>query len=219
MNDNLTDDQQAEIVKKWLKDNGLFIVASFGIAISSVFGLQFYQNSNLKQAENASRLYAEMEFAVRQQRLSQAQTILQQMDNEFSGSAYQIQSHLSMAKLFMDSLDYDNAITQLEFVLEQAGDETFSMTARQRIARIYIEKGAFQDALDLLGQVQVPEAFQAQNEIIKGDAYLGMGEQENARTSYEIALESLSPGSFAYDFTRMKFEQINQISEADDSQS
>ena len=219
MSDNLTDEQQADIIKKWLKDNGLFIVASFGIAISSVFGLQFYQDSNLKQAESASRLYAEMEFAVRQQRLSQAQTILQQMDNEFSGSAYQVQSHLSMAKLFMDSLDYDNAITQLEFVLEQAGDETFSMTARQRIARIYIEKGAFQDALDLLGQVQVPEAFQAQNEIIKGDAYLGMGEQKNARTSYEIALESLSPGSFAYDFTRMKFEQINQISEADDSQS
>ena len=29
MNDNLTDQQQAEIVKKWLKDNGLFIIASF----------------------------------------------------------------------------------------------------------------------------------------------------------------------------------------------
>ena len=42
MNDNLTDQQQAEIVKKWLKDNGLFIVATFGIAISGVFGLQYY---------------------------------------------------------------------------------------------------------------------------------------------------------------------------------
>ena len=219
MSNNLTDEQQADIIKKWLKDNGLFIVASFGIAISSVFGLQFYQSSNLKQAENASRLYAEMEFAVRQQRLSQAQTILQQMDNEFSGSAYQIQSHLSMAKLFMDSLDYDNAITQLEFVLEQAEDETLMMVARQRIARIYIEKGEFEEALDLLGQVQAPEAFQAQYEIIKGDAYLGMGEQENARASYESALESLSPGSFAYDFTKMKFEQINEINEDEESQS
>ena len=219
MSDNLTDEQQADIIKKWLKDNGLFIIASFGIAISSVFGLQFYQDSNLKQAENASRLYAEMEFAVRQQRLSQAQTILQQMDNEFSGSAYQIQSHLSMAKLFMDSLDYDNAITQLEFVLEQAEDETLMMVARQRIARIYIEKGEFEEALDLLGQVQAPEAFQAQYEIIKGDAYLGMGEQENARASYESALESLSPGSFAYDFTKMKFEQINEINEDEESQS
>ena len=54
MNDNLTDQQQAEIVKKWLKDNGLFIIASFGIAISGVFGLQYYQEGNLKQAENAS---------------------------------------------------------------------------------------------------------------------------------------------------------------------
>ena len=87
MNDNLTDQQQAEIVKKWLKDNGLFIIASFGIAISGVFGLQYYQEGNLKQAENASRLYGYMEFAVRHQRLSQAQTILQQMDNDYSGSA------------------------------------------------------------------------------------------------------------------------------------
>ena len=87
MNDNLTDQQQAEIVKKWLKDNGLFIVASFGIAISGVFGLQYFKETNLKQAENASRLYAEMEFAVRQQRLSQAQTILQQMDNSLTGQS------------------------------------------------------------------------------------------------------------------------------------
>ena len=141
------------------------------------------------------------------------------MDNEFSGSAYQVQSHLSMAKLFMDSLDYDNAITQLEFVLEQAEDETLMMVARQRIARIYIEKSEFQEALDLLGQVQAPEAFQAQYEIIKGDAYLGMGEQENARAAYEIALESLSPGSFAYDFTMLKVEQINEINEDEESQS
>ena len=170
MNDNLTDQQQAEIVKKWLKDNGLFIIASFGIAISSVFGLQYYQEGNLKQAENASRLYGEMEFAVRQQRLSQAQTILQQMDNDFSGSAYQIQSHLSMAKLYMDDLDYDNAIIQLEFVLEQSDDENFSMVARQRIARIYIEKGEFQAALDMLGE-EVPEAFRAESDIalILGD--------------------------------------------------
>ena len=218
MNDNLTDQQQAEIVKKWLKDNGLFIIASFGIAISGVFGLQYYKDSNLKESENASRLYGEMEFAVRQQRLSQAQTILQQMDNDFSGSAYQIQSHLSMAKLYMDDLDYDNAIIQLEFVLEQSDDENFSMVARQRIARIYIEKSQYQAALDMLGD-ETTEAFSAQYEIIKGDAYVGIGDMSNAKASYEIALESLSPGSFSYDFTKMKFEQINQTDEDEDTQS
>ena len=123
-----------------------------------------------------------------------------------------------MAKLYMDDLDYDNAIIQLEFVLEQSDDENFSMVARQRIARIYIEKGEFQAALDMLGE-DVPEAFRAQFEIIKGDAYMGIGDQANAKIAYEIALEKLTPGSFAYDFTKMKSEQINQVSEDQDNQS
>ena len=38
MNDNLTDQEQGDIVKKWLRDNGLSIFASIGIAISGVFG-------------------------------------------------------------------------------------------------------------------------------------------------------------------------------------
>jgi Uncharacterized protein conserved in bacteria len=92
------------------------------------------------------------------------------------------------------------------------------MVARQRIARIYIEKGEFQAALDMLGE-EVPEAFRAQFEIIKGDAYMGIGDEANAKIAYEIALETLTPGSFAYDFTKMKSEQINQVNEDQDNQS
>ena len=92
------------------------------------------------------------------------------------------------------------------------------MVARQRIARIYIEKGEFQAALDMLGE-EVPEAFRAQFEIIKGDAYMGIGDQANAKIAYEIALETLTPGSFSYDFTKMKSEQINQANGDQDNQS
>jgi len=48
---------------------------------------------------------------------------------------------------------------------------------------------------------------------------MGIGDMSNAKASYEIALELLSPGSFSYDFTKMKFEQINQPNEAEDTQS
>ena len=34
MDDNLTDQQQAEVVKQWLKDNGLSILFSIGLGIS-----------------------------------------------------------------------------------------------------------------------------------------------------------------------------------------
>ena len=209
MDDNLTDQQQAEVVKQWLKDNGLSILFSIGLGISAYFGLQFYQQSQLQESESASRLYAEVEFALKQQRMAQAQNLLQEMDNNFSGSPYQQQSHLAMAKLHMDSLDYDNAIIQLEFVMENARDESFQHIARLRIARIMIEQDELDGALALLDSVTAsPIAYTPYYEGVKGDIYTALGQLEKAKVAYSLALDSLEPGNFDFDFIKMKSDQI-----------
>ena len=209
MDDNLTDQQQAEVVKQWLKDNGLSILFSIGLGISAYFGLQFYQQNQLQESESASRLYAEVEFALKQQRMAQAQNLLQEMDNNFSGSPYQQQSHLAMAKLHMDSLDYDNAIIQLEFVMENARDESFQHIARLRIARIMIEQDELDGALALLDSVTAsPIAYTPYYEGVKGDIYTALGQLEKAKVAYSLALDSLEPGNFDFDFIKMKSDQI-----------
>jgi len=221
MDDNLTDQQQAEVVKQWLKDNGLSILFSIGLGISAYFGLQFYQQSQLKESESASRLYAEVEFALKQQRMSQAQNLLQEMDNNFSGSPYQQQSHLAMAKLHMDSLDYDNAIIQLEFIMENAIDESFEHIARLRIARIMVEQDELDGALTLLNSVSAsPIAYAPYYEGIKGDIYAAQGQLEKAKVAYLLALDSLEPGNFDFDFIKMKSDQIQtDTTPLDSSQS
>ena len=209
MDDNLTDQQRAEVIKQWLKDNGLSILFSVGLGISAYFGLQFYQQSQLKESESASRLYAEVEFALKQQRMSQAQNLLQEMDNNFFGSPYQHQSHLAMAKLHMDSLDYDNAIIQLEFVMENAIDESFEHIARLRIARIMIAQDELDGALVLLTSVAAsPIAYAPYYEAVKGDIYAAQGQLEKAKVAYSVALDSLEPGNFDFDFIKMKSDQI-----------
>ncbi len=209
MDDNLTDQQQAEIVKKWLKDNGLSILISIALGISGYFGLQYYQQDKLRGYENASRLYAEIEFALKQQRMSQAQNLLLEMDNSFSGSPYQYQSHLALAKLYMDSLDYDNAIIQLEFIIDNASDESFRHIARLRIARIMVEQNQFDEALSLLDSISsVPKAYAPYYQSIKGDIYASQGLLDKAKTAYSMALESLEPGNFDFDFIKMKSDQI-----------
>ena len=209
MDDNLTDQQQAEVVKQWLKDNGLSILFSIGLGISAYFGLQFYQQNQLQESESASRLYAEVEFALKQQRMAQAQNLLQEMDNNFSGSPYQQQSHLAMAKLHMDSLDYDNAIIQLEFVMENARDESFQHIARLRIARIMIEQDELDGALALLDSVTAsPIAYTPYYEGVKGDIYTALGQLEKAKVAYSLALDALEPGNFDFDFIKMKSDQI-----------
>ncbi|MBT3992766.1 MAG: tetratricopeptide repeat protein [Gammaproteobacteria bacterium] len=209
MENNLTDQQQAEIVKKWLKDNGISIVAFIAIGIGGSLGFQSFQGNQLKKSENASRLFSEIEFSVKQQRLSQAQTLLQEMDNNFANTPYQDQSHFAMAKLYMDSLDYDNAIVQLEFLLENSSDNSLKHIARLRISRILIEQSKLTEAMELLMSVnEISQPYQSNYESIKADIYALQGDIDNAQKSYQKALEMMSPGNFEYDFVKMKASEI-----------
>ncbi|MBT6074155.1 MAG: tetratricopeptide repeat protein [Gammaproteobacteria bacterium] len=209
MENNLTDQQQAEIVKKWLKDNGISIVAFIAIGIGGSLGFQSFQGNQLKKSENASRLFSEIEFSVKQQRLSQAQTLLQEMDNNFANTPYQDQSHFAMAKLYMDSLDYDNAIVQLEFLLENSSDNSLKHIARLRISRILIEQSKLTEAMELLMSVnEISQPYQSNYETIKADIYALQGDIDNAQKSYQKALEMMSPGNFEYDFVKMKASEI-----------
>ena len=97
MDDNLTDQQQAERIKNWLKENSKSLIGGVVLGVAGYFGIQFVQQNKLKEAELASQLYSEIEFAVKQDRLTQAQTLLQKMDIDFANTPYQDQGHLFMA--------------------------------------------------------------------------------------------------------------------------
>ena len=139
------------------------------------------------------------------------------MDNNFSDSPYQYQSHLALAKLHMDTLDYDNAIIQLEFVMDNASDESFKHIARLRIARIMVEQNQLDQALLLLDSVSmIPDAYSPYYQSVKGDIYTSQGLLDKAKSAYSTALESLEPGNFDFDFIKMKSDQI-QVNPTDNS--
>ena len=207
MDDNLTDQQQAELIKNWLKENSKFLVGGVVLGVSGFFGIQFLQQNKLKEAEMASQLYSEIEFAVKQQRLTQAQTLLQKMDSDFANTPYQDQGHLFMAKLFMDSVDYENAIIQLEFLVENSIDESLKQIARIRIARIRLQQNLYDEALQAL-QTESMGSFEAKYEEIRGDIFSKQGQFSEAQAAYLKAMDLLLPGEFDYEYIQMKFKDI-----------
>ena len=207
MDDNLTDQQQAELIKNWLKENSKFLVGGVVLGVSGFFGIQFLQQNKLKEAEMASQLYSEIEFAVKQQRLTQAQTLLQKMDSDFNNTPYQDQGHLFMAKLFMDSVDYENAIIQLEFLIENSTEESLKHIARIRIARIRLQQNLYDEALQVL-ETESMGSFEAKYEEIKGDIFSKQGQFSEAQAAYLKALDLLLPGEFDYEYIQMKFKDI-----------
>ena len=216
MDDNLTDQQQAELIKNWLKENSKFLIGGLVLIISGFFGIQFFQQNKLKEAEMASQLYSEIEFAVKQQRLSQAQSLLQKMDANFANTPYQDQGHLFMAKLFMDSVDYENAILQLEFLLDNATNESLKHIARIRIARIKLQQNLYNEALQIL-ETESMGLFEAKYEEIKGDIYSKKGEFSEAQAAYLKALDLLLPGEFDYEYIQvlLKFILDDDLNEAE----
>ena len=207
MDDNLTDQQQAELIKNWLKENSKSLIGGVVLGVAGYFGIQFVQQNKLKEAELASQLYSEIEFAVKQDRLTQAQTLLQKMDIDFANTPYQDQGHLFMAKLFMDSVDYENAIIQLEFLVENSADESLKHIARIRIARIRLQQNLYDEALQVL-QTESMGSFEAKYEEIKGDIFSKQGQFSEAQAAYLKALDLLLPGEFDYEYIQMKFKDI-----------
>ena len=218
MDDNLTDQQQAERIKNWLKENTKFLIGGLILGVSGFYSIQFFQQNSLKKAEMASQLYSEIEFAVKQQRLSQAQSLLQRMDNEFANTPYQDQGHLFMAKLFMDSVDYENAILQLEFLIGNSTEESLKHIARIRIARIKLQQNLYDEALQIL-VTESMGSFEAKYEETKGDIFSKKGEFSEAQVSYLKALDLLLPGEFDYEYIQMKYKDIQSESLNDAKES
>jgi len=214
MDDNLTDQQQAERIKNWLKENSKSLIGGVVLGVAGYFGIQFVQQNKLKEAELASQLYSEIEFAVKQQRLTQAQTLLQKMDIDFANTPYQDQGHLFMAKLFMDSVDYENAIIQLEFLIENSTEESLKHIARIRIARIRLQQNLYDEALQVL-ETESMGSFEAKYEEIKGDIFSKQGEFSEAQAAYLKALDLLLPGEFDYEYIQMKFKDIQSDHSSD----
>ncbi|MCS5611306.1 MAG: tetratricopeptide repeat protein, partial [Candidatus Poribacteria bacterium] len=126
---------------------------------------------------------------------------------DFANTPYQDQGHLFMAKLFMDSVDYENAILQLEFLIENSTEESLQHIARIRIARIKLQQNLYDEALQIL-QTESMGSFEAKYEEIKGDIFSKKREFSEAQAAYLKALDLLLPGEFDYEYIQMKFKDI-----------
>lgn len=195
MEDNfLTDDQQADQVKSWLRQNGPFLVAGVVMGLGGLFGWNQWQQYQQQQAEAASVLYDQLLHSVSDQQLDTAVEQLHQLESEFSSSAYVDQARLSMAGLYVSRSKPDEAIAQLQRVTDQSAADEISYIARLRLARLLSSVDRHDEALKVLS-VSGTGAFAPLFHDVRGDVYYAMGKQAEARSEYEQALNGEQAGA------------------------
>lgn len=189
MEDLLTDQQKAESIKSWMRQNGLSIVLGLGLGIGGLLGWNQWQSYSERQAEEASALYETLLQSVRASQLEQAESGLAALVADYESSPYTDQARLAMARLYLDQGKPEPAAGMLREVASTAALPEIRNIGRLRLARVLIYQEKYDEALKTVADPG-SEAYSPAFHDVRGDIYFAMGKLEEARSEYEQALNS-----------------------------
>jgi FimV-like protein len=191
----LSEKEQWEQVKSWLRDNGLWIVAGVAVGAAVLGGVNWYHSHTDEVGSEASAKYNRALEAFNQGDRTQAFVLLGELERDYSSSPYVDQVKLSAARAYVESGDLDKAAKELQEVAEHSKDSELSLLAKLRLARVQIAQKKADDALATLNSVQ-PGAFASRFHEVRGDAYFAKGDKPNALKEYLTAKVSDLDRSF-----------------------
>lgn len=208
MDDNLTDQQRAEQVRIWLRENGWYLLAGLALGLAGLFGWRQWTEYDTTHAEKASALYEEMLSAIRVDRTTRAEEIAEELAAQYASTPYLDQARLAMAKMKLDRGQPEEAVKYLEQVAKDSDSAEIADIARLRVARVLAQQEKYDDALKVLA-VPKDSAFEPQFHEVRGDVYYAMGRPDEARAEYEAALKGDQSGAGDQAFLRAKLAELS----------
>jgi predicted negative regulator of RcsB-dependent stress response len=183
----MTDQQQADVVRSWLRENGLYLAVGVFLGLAALFGWSQWQTAKNNRAASAAVVYDQLLKAVTDSKFEAAQAAQKALSTEHAGSVYHDQGRLLMARMLMDRNDPGAAAEELRAVVNGSSPEDIRAIARLRLARVLIWQDKADEALKLLAS-SASAAFGPAVHEVRGDAFLAQGKTNEARSEYEQAL-------------------------------
>ena len=183
-----TEEQQAEAIKRFFRENGVSLALSIVIGLGGLYGWKYYNQSKITSAEAASNAYNE---------LVEGGEVLTKSDSfiaENGDSNYAALAAFVAAKEAVEKGEFETAVTKLTWLQDNVQNPELKATAILRLARVQAQLTQYDAALKTLSQT-TPEAFKAQVAEVKGDVYLAKGDKDSARSEYEAALAGSTEGN------------------------
>lgn len=207
LTDYLTEQEQIELLKNWIKQYSLVILAGVCLAIIAISGSRYWQQRQNKMLSHASAIYDEM-LTKRAQNDTQATFIqAQKLFTHYPKTTYGQIAALMLARDSVIKTDYPEAEKYLHWILNNGNSSSLKQIAKIRLARLLIAEDKPQAAVKLLEKMDDPGFNGLVNEV-KGDAYLAMKNLPMARQSYQQALAGLPNAEVIRPLLQMKYDNL-----------
>ena len=187
MADYLTDEEQAERLKRWWDENGTMLVVGLVLAVGGVIGWRYYQDYAADQANAASEAFAA--YIEARTTEDEVQEHLSTLDNDFVGSTYHVFSLLYRAADQVAEEDWEEALAFLERTVELADDGALADIARLRMAKVLYQLDRLEDVEAQLASIE-SAGLEAQVAELSGDVFVARGDLAAASTAYAAAVEA-----------------------------
>ncbi|HEY0665937.1 MAG TPA: tetratricopeptide repeat protein [Gallionella sp.] len=199
--------EQLDAMKAWWNENSKWIVAALLAAVVAVGGWRgwvYYQHQQDNQAATLFQQFTEQMGSGDAKRINDAAAVL--MD-KFSGSGYAPRAALLAALVNEHVKDTGTAKTQLQWVVDNAGEEGLQDMARLRIAAILLDEKNYADALKHLeaGHIAPLDGLYAD---LRGDIFNAQGKKEEARRAYKLAFEKIDERSMYRNIIQIKLDAL-----------
>jgi len=196
-----SEEEQVDKLKKWWDSNGKQIIAGAVLGLAGIFGWNYYVDYQDSQALNARALY--LSYASDSANVGAYDKLIK----DHPSSSYADQATLLMAKYLFEAENYSLALDALKPLMSRE-NSVIASTAALRSASLYLELGQHQEALAVLNMDNANE-FSGLFYNLSGDVYLDLGNNEEARNSYALAIENITDNSSLSQLIQIKLDDLN----------
>jgi len=196
MADYRTEEEQIELIKKWWNENGKAIVIGTLVSLVVFFGWTTWQSHQRARNESAADLYQQMLNASQLTENSEKVAgFAEQLRKEFPDTTYGVFAALQLAKDAVAASDLPRAASLLEWARAQKPDPSLVPLISFRLAQVQYAQGEFDKALASIPNIKDGDTWQVVFSELRGDIYRAQNKFDEARDSYNAALENAGTSS------------------------
>jgi predicted negative regulator of RcsB-dependent stress response len=205
--DYLTDDEQWEAAKRWLAQNGLWLIGGVVLAAAAILAWRFYQSHGNERTLRAAAEFDSITLALDHNDFAAARKAASGLLATYPGTPYADQAELTLARLSIDDGQDANAIAPLTHVMQTSKDAELKNIARLRLARVQIDQGKPDEALATLATTD-NGPFAARFHETRGDALYAKKDFTGAGAEYRAALGATDPRGSDAQILQLKISDL-----------
>ena len=178
-----TEEQQAEAIKRFFRENGVSLALGVVIGLGGLYGWKAYNQNQITTAESASDAYTTLVESG--EVLGTADTFI----DENKDTNYSVLAAFDAAKEAVEKDQLDVASEKLSWIVANVNNGDLKATATTRLARVQFAQQQYDKALNTLS-APLEDTFAATVSEIKGDIHFAQGNTDQARTAYQAAADA-----------------------------